>query len=287
MFFVQIIILAVLQGACELLPVSSSAHVIIAEKLMGIDPTTPEMTLMLVMLHTGTMFAVIIFFWRSWRIDYFQSGETTMKFIRLVFVATLLTFVIGFVLKVLIERVFMSHVADAEVEMIFGNLGLISLSLAAAGIFIIRSGWRDVRPAENIEVGLRGSVWIGAVQALCLPFRGFSRSGATISTGLLLSISKKAVEEFSFALVVIITPPVILKEVYRLFKSRHSSSPQASMDLFHMFLPSLIGMAASFLAGLLALEWLSSWLEKGRWRYFGYYCLAVSAFAFFLYLKGF
>ena len=61
MTILKIIVLALVQGAAELLPVSSSAHVIIAEKLMGLDPTTPEMTLLLVMLHTGTMFAVILF----------------------------------------------------------------------------------------------------------------------------------------------------------------------------------------------------------------------------------
>ena len=59
----QILILAIIQGAAELLPVSSSAHVIVAEKLLGLDPTRPEMTLLLVMLHTGTMFAVIVYFW--------------------------------------------------------------------------------------------------------------------------------------------------------------------------------------------------------------------------------
>jgi undecaprenyl-diphosphatase len=57
--YFQILILALIQGACELLPVSSSAHVIVVEKLMGLDPSSPEMTMLLVMLHTGTMFAVI------------------------------------------------------------------------------------------------------------------------------------------------------------------------------------------------------------------------------------
>jgi len=66
MNFLQILILGLVQGAAELLPVSSSAHVIVAEKLMGLDPSSPEMTFLLVMLHTGTMFAVIVYFWNSW-----------------------------------------------------------------------------------------------------------------------------------------------------------------------------------------------------------------------------
>ena len=65
MSFLQVIILAVVQGLAELLPVSSSAHVVVAEKLMGLDPSSPQMTLLLVMLHTGTMFAVIAYFWKT------------------------------------------------------------------------------------------------------------------------------------------------------------------------------------------------------------------------------
>ena len=60
----KIVILAIIQGLAELLPVSSSAHVVVAERIMGLDASSPQMTLMLVMLHTGTMFAVIVYFWR-------------------------------------------------------------------------------------------------------------------------------------------------------------------------------------------------------------------------------
>jgi undecaprenyl-diphosphatase len=69
----QVILLAIVQGLAELLPVSSSAHVVVAEKLMGLDPTTPYMTLLLVMLHTGTMFAVIVYFWNKWAVSYFRT----------------------------------------------------------------------------------------------------------------------------------------------------------------------------------------------------------------------
>ena len=69
----KVIILAIVQGLAELLPVSSSAHVIVAEKLMGLDPSDPAMTLLLVMLHTGTMFAVIVYFWRQWNDTFFKE----------------------------------------------------------------------------------------------------------------------------------------------------------------------------------------------------------------------
>jgi len=68
----HIIVLGFVQGFAELLPVSSSAHVVVAEKLMGIDPSAPESTFLLVMLHTGTMFAMILYFWRQWRRAFFM-----------------------------------------------------------------------------------------------------------------------------------------------------------------------------------------------------------------------
>src|SRR5512136_1843867 len=99
MSFFQIVILAIIQGAAELLPVSSSAHVIVAAKLMGLDPTTPQMTLLLVMLHTGTMFAVILFFWKAWRATFFSSKQEFSRIVRMIIVATLLTGVVGMALK--------------------------------------------------------------------------------------------------------------------------------------------------------------------------------------------
>ena len=74
--YLQILVLAVIQGAAELLPVSSSAHVILAEKLMGLDPSKPDMVFLLVMLHTGTMFAVLVYFWPRWKRLWLSAGRT-------------------------------------------------------------------------------------------------------------------------------------------------------------------------------------------------------------------
>src|ERR1700735_5764422 len=98
MSFLDVVILAVVQGLAELLPVSSSAHVVVAEKLLGLDPSSPPMTLLLVMLHTGTMFAVIVYFWRQWLNTYFRSGPAFKAFALRVIIATVLTAVIGGVL---------------------------------------------------------------------------------------------------------------------------------------------------------------------------------------------
>ena len=90
--------------------------------------------------------------------------------------ATFLTGVIGLLLKSLIERFILGNVPHAEIELLFGNLTLISAALAAVGLLIIYAGWKSRHSGGgNATLGLKGACWIGAVQGICLPFRGFSR----------------------------------------------------------------------------------------------------------------
>ena len=272
MDLVQLLILAIVQGVAELLPISSSAHVIVAEKLMGLDPTAPQMTLLLVMLHTGTMFAVIAHFWSSWRTTFFVSGQAFRTNAWLVAVATVATGAVGLILLQIIKHFVAGGAPSFEIEHLFGNSRLMAAALAAAGVLIIVTS-RFSRAGKN-ELSLRNAAWIGAVQGLCLPFRGFSRSGATISTGLALGVERRRAEEFSFALAVVLTPAVIVKEGLRLYKTHAAGTD--GVALFHLVGPSLVGMVLSFLAGLVALRWLSRWLEQGRWHFFGIYCLVAS-----------
>lgn len=274
MHLVQILILAAVQGAAELLPISSSAHVIIAEKLMGLDPTAPDMTLLLVMLHTGTMFAVIVYFWNAWRKSFFNSTQDFLGNAKRILIATAATGVVGLVLLQIIKRVVGHGAASFQIEQIFGNTHLIAVALAATGVLIIASS-RFVNEKHK-QMDTREAVWIGLVQGFCLPFRGFSRSGATISTGLILGVSRRASEEFSFVLAVVLTPVVIAKEGIRMLKAQDHVLAGSTGGLLHLLAPSLIGMTLSFLAGLAALKWLSAWLEEGRWHFFGIYCLLAS-----------
>jgi undecaprenyl-diphosphatase len=274
----QILILAAVQGIAELLPVSSSAHVIVAEKLMGLDPTAPEMTLLLVMLHTGTMFAVIVYFWRSWRETYFASRAQFEANGARLLVATAATGVVGLILMQVIKHVFAADSSKFEIEQLFGNARLMAASLAAAGILIIVSA--RLAAVGRGGVSTRSALWIGAVQGLCLPFRGFSRSGATISAGLQLGVERRHAEQFSFALAVILTPIVIAKEGLRLYSVEHNSG--GGQALLHAAGPGLLGMLLSFIVGLLALRWLSRWLEQGRWHLFGIYCLLAAGIVWWI-----
>ena len=294
MSILHVIILAIVQGLAELLPVSSSAHVVVAEKLLGLDPTTPQMTLLLVMLHTGTMFAVIVYFWKQWKKTYFSSGDAFKRFLIRLIWASLLTAVIGEVIIKAIEKTAFKGASKGEIELLFGRLDLIAPALAAAGLLILLAGLMEKRRMGAHEqvygdsVTMRQAGWIGAIQGLCLPFRGFSRSGATISTGMLTGASKERAERFSFALAVVLTPPAIAREMLRLVKASHAATAAgAPIDLHGSMVMGLLGAVFAFLAGLVALRWLSSWLEEGRWYLFGIYCLVASVVVFGLYHAGY
>ena len=285
MWLLHVILLAIVQGLAELLPISSSAHVIVAEKLLGMDPTAPDTTLLLVMLHTGTMFAVIVYFWNRWRNAFLQSAAEFKQFIVALILATAVTGVIGYGLIKVIEHVAFPGKPHAWVEDLFGRLDLIAAALAAVGVLILIAGLIEKKSVatrlSTNQVDNKQAVAIGAMQGLCLPFRGFSRSGATISTAMLAGVQKIRAEDFSFALAVILTPPAIFREVLRLHQTQQSGIVAANL------MPSLVGAAFAFLAGLLALKWLSRWLEAGRWYLFGIYCVVASMVVAYLYHAGY
>ena len=151
MSLLKVIVLAVVQGLAELLPVSSSAHVVVAEKLMGLDPSSPQMTLLLVLLHTGTMFAVIAFFWNTWKKEYFASAEAFKQFAVRVLWETLLTGIVGEAIKKVIEKTLFRGAEKAEIEQLFSHLELIAPALAAAGVLILIAGLLERRQMPEMS----------------------------------------------------------------------------------------------------------------------------------------
>ena len=177
MSILKVILLAIVQGLAELLPVSSSAHVVVAEKLMGLDPSAPEMTLLLVMLHTGTMFAVIVYFWRQWKNTYFASGAAFKAFAIRVVAATVLTGIVGEIVKKIIEKTLFRNAPHAQIEDLFGRLDLVAPALAVAGIVILIAGLAERRAEKKTlentpDMSLGQASIIGAVQGLCPSFSG-------------------------------------------------------------------------------------------------------------------
>jgi undecaprenyl-diphosphatase len=172
--------------------------------------------------------------------------------------------------------------------MLFSHLELIAPALALVGILIMIAGVftksRESANSSVVALDSKRAGLIGTVQGLCLPFRGFSRSGATISTAMLAGVEKARAEDFSFALAVILTPPVVAREVLRMVKAEHLTPGAGLMPGFSL---SVIGFISAFLAGLLALKWLSKWLEQGRWHWFGIYCLVAAAGVAILHHAGY
>jgi undecaprenyl-diphosphatase len=290
MHWIDVVILAVVQGLAELLPISSSAHVIVTAKLLDENMSTPANSLLLVMLHTGTMFAVIVYFWRQWVDTFFSSREAFIRFARMGFVTCFLSGIVAVPLILGVEHVLSHGNHHAEIEALFNKLNWIAPALAAVGILILWAGLREARNPETPSgAGRRDVTWrqamiMGVLQGVAIPFRGFSRSGATISGALLADGDRIPVESFSFAIVVAITPLAIAREFYRVFRA--SSQAGVHLHLATTLAPSLLGMVCAFFAGLVALKWLSRWLEEGRWYWFGIYCLAASVVVAVLYFHG-
>jgi len=165
----------------------------------------------------------------------------------------------------------------------------VCLAIACTGGLglILRASWQDRSPPGH-PLTSKQAVLIGVVQSLCLPFRGFSRSGATISTALLRGISRRDAESFSFALAVGLTPPVLGRELWRLWTAHTRATAEGMAgtlggSLWHGFL----GMVCSAGAGLVALVALSAVLERGRWQYFGYYCVLAAGSVGLGHVRGF
>ncbi|MGH8150181.1 MAG: undecaprenyl-diphosphate phosphatase [Steroidobacteraceae bacterium] len=284
MSVIQVVALAIIQGLAELLPVSSSAHVVVAEELMGLDPSAPRLTLLLVLLHTGTMCAVIVYFWKDWRRTYFASMEAFQRIALRIVIATALTGAVGWLLAKLVVRLYLRATPHAVVEDLFSHLELIAPALFAVGILIIVAYFLDRRVGKEKSLTVHQSVVIGIVQGLCLPFRGFSRSGATISAGMIVGIEKTAAEAFSFALAVVLTPAVVIREVLRLREHGGALTVQQMHTAVGL---DILGGLLAFVAGLVALKWMSAWLERGRWYYFGGYCIVAAVAVELLHRAGF
>jgi undecaprenyl-diphosphatase len=290
MSWIHILILAAVQGLTELLPVSSSAHVIVIAELLHENMSTPSNALLLVMLHTGTMFAVIVYFWRRWVKEFLSSWGRFYRFVKLIFVASLMSGVVAVPMWLLVEHILSHGNHHAVIEALFHKLNWIAPALFIVGLLILYAGLREARQPEGTKPPMPNGVrWLdalvmGILQGFAIPFRGFSRSGSTISGGLLTGGNRAEIESFSFAMVVAITPLAIGRELWRELHAAHQAG--IVVHLGSMLAPGIFGMVCAFIAGLLALRWLSRWLEQGRWYWFGIYCLAAATAVQILYLRG-
>lgn len=255
----QAVVLGIVQGLTEFLPVSSSGHLVIAERLLGLPPgdLTYE-----VILHLATLLAVVLFFrrrlWRMFRAviraririhkGRLRIDDENLKLLLLLLLATIPAAVVGYLFEDLVERAFASVQAAA--------LGLLVTGAVLFGTKFLR--------LKDLPLNWLRAVLIGLAQAAAI-LPGVSRSGATIAAGIYSGIRKERAAEFSFLLSI----PVILGAGLLKLKDLPPLGQGANL------LPLWLGGLAALVCGFLAIAWLLQLIKNKRLEYFAYYCWLV------------
>ncbi|MCG8410967.1 MAG: undecaprenyl-diphosphate phosphatase [Bacteroidales bacterium] len=255
MDWLEALILGIIQGLTEFLPVSSSGHLELGKHILGIEYT--ENLTFTVVVHGATVLSTIIIFWKTIvelfrELFKFKWNEST-KYIVKIIISMLPVLVVGLFFKEQIESLFI------------GNILFVGCMLLITAVLLAFTYYAK---EQQKEISFKDSFVIGIAQALAV-MPGISRSGATIATGLYLGNKKEFITKFSFLMVLV---PIIGANVKDLMDLDISTHP-LSMK------PLIIGFVAAFFTGLLACSWMLKIVKKGKLIYFAAYCLVVGAIA--------
>lgn len=249
----QAIIMAIVEGITEFLPVSSTGHMIITQKLLGIEPDS-FVKLFTVNIQFGAILSVIILYWKR----FFQTFDFYLK----LFTAFLPAAILGFLLSGYIDQMLESVL-------------VVAVSLVLGGVFLLFiDSWFN-KPSENQKISFMKALMIGFFQVIAM-IPGVSRSAATIIGGLTQKLSRKNATEFSFFLAV---PTMFAASAYEMIKSYKSIQPQHINVL-------IIGNLVAFLVAMLAIKGFITFLTKHGFKVFGYYRIIVGAIILILLAAG-
>jgi len=268
----QAILIAILQGATELFPVSSLGHAVVLPALLrsSLDQHAPEFLPFLVLLHVGTAVALLVFFWRDWLaiglgvLGQGPAVQANRRLFLLIVVATIPAVIVGFTLRHAIQGLFASPLTAATFLVVNGVMLLFGERLRSRAVAGTAS--QTLRPMETLTV--TDALVVGLWQCLAL-IPGISRSGATIVGGLLRGITHEGAAHFSF---LIATPIIIGATVLEAPKLLHSTVPPGTFGIAAM---------AAVVAGIVAYASTAFLMRYFRrhedWALnpFGYYCLAA------------
>ena len=253
MEIINAIILGIIQGLTEFLPVSSSGHLEIAKAILGENKVGEESLLMTVVLHFATALSTIIIF----RKDILEILNGLFQFKN--------NDSFWFSLKIVLSMIpaaFVGVFFNDEIEALFGGaLTLVGSMLLVTGLLLFLA---DKAKASAKKVGIKHAILIGISQAIAI-LPGISRSGATISTAVLLGIDKEKAARFSFLMVV----PLIFG---KMAKDILSGDLQYETTTF---IPLVIGFIFAFLTGMFACKWMIKLVKRSQLKYFAYYCFAI------------
>ncbi len=252
MDFVLIVVLGVIQGLTEFLPISSDGHLAIAEAIYEAlsGKHVPNALGLNIVLHAGTLGAILVVYWRRlWRLL-----DQDRRVIGLLVVGTLPAVVVGLPL----HRWGGSFLTDPL---------LTGFMLPLTGLLLLWGARHPPGELDYPEIGYRHAFLIGLFQAIAI-LPGISRSGSTISAALALGLRRDAAATFSFLLAVPAIGGACLLEAKDLLLASPGEVNYA---------PLLAGALVSFLVGLLALGWLLKWLQQGRLHLFAWWCIGLGA----------
>ena len=260
MNIIQAIILGAVQGLTELLPISSSAHLNLFPWLFNWGELTPSFD---VALHIGTLFAILVFFFKDW-VELIKGGykqlvkkekSTEGKIFWQIVIATILAGILCLVLDKISEKVIENLAKAFDVEIISVEMILIAVALIVMGIVLYIVDKKSKSNIEYKDITLKQSILISISQALAAAFPGVSRSGITMTVGRAMGIDRESVARYSFLLS---TPIVAAAALYEL---KH----------FVFDLPFFIGILVSFIVGLFVIKFLLNYLKKGSFKVFAIY----------------
>jgi undecaprenyl-diphosphatase len=250
----RIVMLAVIQGVAEFLPISSSGHVVLAAALMSGDETQQlDVADVNIVLHVGTLLSILVFYGQR----VLRLLAEDRRTIGLLIVGTVPAVVLGVPVKLFASDLLASPL-------------IAGLLLIVTGLILLWVSRRPRRQRDYTALSVREAIWIGLSQAAAI-LPGLSRSGATISAGLRLGLSPGAAATFSFLLAIPVIAGGGLVEIISLL-GHHS---ELGTPLSYL----LLGATISFVVGLLALWWLIRWLQQGRLQWFAYWCIPVGVIA--------
>jgi undecaprenyl-diphosphatase len=262
MSWFEAIILGLVQGLTEFLPVSSSGHLAIFQKLFGMNGSNLGFD---VTVHVATVLATIVVFWRP-ICDLFKglfkfkyNDET--KYVCMILVSLIPVFIVGMFFK-------------DKVEALFGSgLVVVGIALFVTAILLFLSEYLSGKQKESHDMNYKSAIWMGIAQAIAV-VPGLSRSGATISTGLMCGVKKDKVAQFSFLMVLI---PVLGEA---LLEVMHGGVKAQAAEVGA--LPLALGFISAFVSGLLACRVMIEVVKKVKLRWFAVYCIIAGIFALVL-----
>ena len=262
MSWLEALILGIVQGLTEFLPVSSSGHLEIGQVLLG---TAGEENLTFaIIVHVATVLSTLVVLWRE-VMTLFGGTFTTVKwnkekdYVAKILVSMIPVFIVGMFFK-------------DQVESFFGNgLLLVGICLLITAVLLALSEWlQKKRQDAGHEVGYKDAIIIGIAQA-CAVLPGLSRSGTTIATGLLCGVKKESVAQFSFLMVLI---PILGEAFLDLIKLL-----QGEMTSELGMAPAIVGFVAAFVTGCFACRFMIEIVRRQRLVWFALYCAIVGTTA--------